>query len=194
MALPAVWGATAAEVRRRYPADDLLAGDVRPLTRAIDVAAPRALTWRWLCQVAVAPYSYDLIDNLGRRSPQQLTPGADDLRVGQRMAVVFRLTSFEAPRQWTALTTPRGELLLGPVAMTFAAEPGPGAARDASRIVCRLVTRVDGLASRARAGLLAWGDLVMMRRQLLNLKGLAERDAVRLTSPSRPGPRPAPER
>lgn len=146
------------------------------LTRAIGVAAPPALVWRWLCQIAVAPYSYDWVDNLGRRSPQTLTPGADRLELGQTMAVVFRLTSFEDGHQWTALTSARGERLFGRVALTYAAEPD---GRDA-RIVCRLATSAGGTVSRVRAHALAWGDLVMMRRQLLNLKALAERDATAL--------------
>jgi hypothetical protein len=144
------------------------------MTRAITVAAPVALTWRWLCQVAVAPYSYDWIDNRGRRSPRELTPGADRLELGQTMAVVFRLVSVEDGRQWTAVTTPRGQRLFGPVAMTYAAEPDPAG----SRIVCRLAVAADGRLRRAKAYALGWGDLVMMRRQLLNLKALAERDAA----------------
>ena len=144
------------------------------LTRAIPVAAPPALTWRWLCQVAVAPYSYDWIDNRGRRSPDTLTPGADRLRPGQVMAVVFRLTSYTEGHQWTALVSPRGRRLFGPVAMTYAAEPDG----SDSRIVCRLAVAAGGPVTRVRAHALAWGDLVMMRRQLLNLKALAERDAV----------------
>ena len=135
--------------------------------------APTDLTWRWLCQIAVAPYSYDWIDNRGRRSPQTLTPGADRLELGQTMAVVFRLASFDDGHHWTALTTPRGQRLFGPVAMTYAAEPdGPG-----SRIVCRLAAGARGPLAGVRAHALAWGDLVMMRRQFLNLKALAERDA-----------------
>jgi hypothetical protein len=172
--LPLVWGATDDEVERRYPADELVP-DGLVMTRAIGLAAPVELTWRWLCQVAVAPYSYDWIDNWGRRSPQTLTPGADRLELGQRMAEVFELVSFDAPHQWTGLTTPRGERLFGRVAMTFAAEPD-GAD---SRIVARLVASSPRSAlSRLRAHALVWGDLVMMRRQLLNLKALAERDAV----------------
>ena len=92
------------------------------------------------------------------------------------MAYVFELVSFDAPHQWTGLTTPRGRRMFGPVAMTFAAEPEG----DGSRIVGRLVAGTTGRLSRLRAHTLAWGDLVMMRRQFLNLKALAERDAAAL--------------
>jgi hypothetical protein len=173
MALPMVWGASPDEVHRHYPADDLVPGALL-LTRAISVRAPADLTWRWLCQVAVAPYSYDWIDNRGRRSPQTLTPGADRLEPGQTMAIVFRLTSFDEGHHWTAITTPRGERMFGPVAMTYAAEPdGPN-----SRIVCRIAAAARGPLAQVRAQALAWGDLVMMRRQFLNLKALAERDVA----------------
>jgi hypothetical protein len=122
----------------------------------------------------VAPYSYDWIDNRGRRSPQQLTPGADRLSIGQTMAVVFRLAAFEEGHHWTAVTTERGRRLFGPVAMTYAAEP----AGSGSRIVVRIAVAANGRLARVRAHALAWGDLVMLRRQLLNLKALAERDAT----------------
>lgn len=171
--LPLVWGATPDEHARPYPADTLVD---RPLllTRAIPVAAPAELSWRWLCQIAVAPYSYDCIDNRGRPSPRTLTPGADELQVGQTMALVFTLTSYDAPHHWTALTDARGQRLFGPCAMTYAAEPtGPAA----SRIVCRLAVDTGGVLGWARARALAWGDLVMMRKQLLTLRDLAERDA-----------------
>ena len=88
--LPLVWGATPDERQRPYPADSLVPAPVL-MTRAISVAAPVEVVWRWLCQIAVAPYSYDWIDNRGRRFPRELTPGADHLELGQTMAVVFRL-------------------------------------------------------------------------------------------------------
>ena len=170
--LPLVWGATPDEAARPYPADGLVPEPVL-MTRAVAVDAPPAVTWRWLCQIAVAPYSYDWIDNRGRRSPRELTPGADRLEVGQTMAIVFRLSSFEDGHHWTALTGPRGERLFGPCAMTYAAEPDAAG----SRIVCRLAAAGGGPVRRSRAYALAWGDLVMMRKQLLTLSELAERDA-----------------
>jgi hypothetical protein len=174
--LPLVWGATPDERQRPYPADRLV---TRPLlmTRAISVAAPVEVTWRWLCQIAVAPYSYDWIDNRGRRSPRELTPGAEHLELGQTMAVVFRLVSFDDGHHWTGLTTPRGQRLFGPVAMTYAAEPDHGG----SRIVGRLAAAGGSRLRRAKSYALAWGDLVMMRKQFLTLKELAERDARRGT-------------
>lgn len=173
--LPLVWGATQAEVARRYPADDLYDGPALTLTRAVSAAAPAELGWRWLCQLAVAPYSYDWIDNLGRRSPTTLTPGAEHLELGQ-LATVFRLTDVTPGHQWTGRTTGGPQRAFGDVAATYAAE---SAGPDASRLVCRVVCRVPSWPSRARAVALAWGDLVMMRKQLLTLADLAARDAAR---------------
>jgi hypothetical protein len=181
VALPLTWGVTRAEARRPYVADHLVDETMLSMTRGITVQAPRELTWRWLCQIAVAPYSYDWIDHRGRRSPRTLTPGADRLVLGQRMAVVFELVAFDAPHHWTALTTAAGRRLFGPVAMTYAAEPFG----DDSRIISRLAVPQDGPAGWTRSRALAWGDLVMMRKQLCTLKKLVERDAG-----TRPGSRP----
>ncbi|MEP9362435.1 hypothetical protein ABLE68_05675 [Nocardioides sp. CN2-186] len=170
MVLPLTWGVTPAEARRPYAADHLVDGTMLTMTRGIGVSAPQELTWRWLCQIAVAPYSYDWIDNRGRRSPRSLTPGADQLVLGQPMAVVFELVAYDAPHHWTALTTERGRQLFGPVAMTYAAEP----AGAGTRIICRLAVAQDGPVGWTRSRLLAWGDLVMMRKQLRTLKALAE--------------------
>jgi hypothetical protein len=120
----------------------------------------------------VAPYSYDLVDNLGRRSPRELTPGAERLEAGQAMAVVFRLTDVDEGRHWTGVTGSRGRRLLGTTSVTYAAEPDetePGA----SRLVCRMVTTWPRPARDA----LAWGDLVMMRKQLHTLRDLAAETA-----------------
>ena len=130
----------------------------------------------------MAPYSYDLVDNLGRRSPRTLTPGADELVLGQTMAKVFRLTSFEAPHQWTGVTTPRGARLFGPVAMTYAAEPDGPTGRDAPGRSARRPRRPAGHPRRGPAPL-AWGDLVMMRKQLHVLRDLAEGSATRDSVP-----------
>ncbi|MSZ78085.1 MAG: hypothetical protein F2667_13345, partial [Actinobacteria bacterium] len=135
--LPYVWGARPDEVARRYPADGLLSGPTIAMTRAVPVAAPVDTTWRWLCQIAVAPYSYDLLDNRGRRSPRELTPGADRLEVGQVIGVVWHLVEAVPGRQWTGLTHASAERLFGPVAVTYAAEPD-GRDGVGSRIVCRL--------------------------------------------------------
>jgi hypothetical protein len=172
------WGGTESEVARRYPAD--AAGDAEfgaarlALTRAVGVRAPARLVYRWLCQIKLAPYSYDLLDNLGRRSPQELVEGTDAIAVGDRM-MVFQVTDVEPGHQWTGRMTPSAARMLGRGFVTYAAEPDG----TETRLVVRYVAETRGLLGATLGRLLALGDLVMMRRQLLNLRRLAERDAVR---------------
>ncbi len=138
--------------------------------RAIDVEAPQAVVFRWLCQLRAAPYSYDKLDNFGRRSPQELTPGLEQLERGQRVATIFRLVEFEPGESLTILHRGR---VFGEVACTYWAKR---LGEERSRIVVKLVWSParGSLAGRLERALLPPGDLVMMRRQLLNLKELAE--------------------
>ncbi|VXC30417.1 hypothetical protein [Nocardioides sp. AX2bis] len=179
--LPWVWGATADEASRHYPADDVVAARApgRPLlrmTRAVTADAPPEACWRWLCQLAVAPYSYDLVDNLGRPSPRTLTPGADRLVPGQRMVKVYELLEVDEGRSWTGVTTAAGSLPFGPLAATYAAEPLAGAGGRGgtrTRLVCRMTLPGGGPLVRAKASALAWGDVPMVRKQLRTLASYA---------------------
>jgi hypothetical protein len=164
------WGSTAAERAERLPCDELLEQPDDVLFRAVDVDAPPATLYRWLCQLRHAPYSYDRLDNFGRRSPQTLTPGAEQLQVGQRMVAIFKLAAFEPGRSVTLYS--QGSVF-GRVAITYEARPR-GA--DASRLLAKLlIVYPRGPLSLPMRVVLPPGDLVMMRRQLLNLKQLAER-------------------
>lgn len=178
MALPWDWGCTPAELALELPCDDLVAGRTLHLDRAVACAAPAAWGFRWLQQLALAPYSYDWVDNLGRRSPQQLDPATAETRVGQRMATVYVVTSVDPGRSWTGRLSERGERLSGPLSVTYAAHPVPGGGPDACRLHCRMVVPGRTRAQRARAAALAWGDLVMIRKQLHQLAALAARDAA----------------
>jgi hypothetical protein len=167
------WGTTAEERALAFPGDR----DERPawqsLFRGVSIAAPAVLAFRWLCQLRAAPYSYDWIDNRGRQSPRTLTPSLEQLAVGQTVMEIFRLESFEEPVHLT-LATPaggRGERLFGPMRCTYWVRPANGNVR---LLVKLRLAPTQGSLSRLAKAALAWGDLVMMRRQLLNLKALAE--------------------
>ena len=95
------WGTEDAERRLPFPCDRYVAQAEAAYFRGITVRARPATLFRWLCQMRVAPYSYDWIDNGGRRSPRTLTPGLDELAVGQSMMRIFTLVDFVKDRHLT---------------------------------------------------------------------------------------------
>ena len=66
------WGVSDAETQRRYGCDDFVGEPTLEAWRGVTVRADAATVWARVRQVRLAPYSYDLVDNLGRRSPREL--------------------------------------------------------------------------------------------------------------------------
>jgi hypothetical protein len=157
------WGVTEQEVVRAYPCDDLLSSPVLSVWRGVTVHAPAQEVWPWLCQLRLAPYSYDWLDNLGRRSPRELR-GLPDPKPGERFSSVGgrfgvgRVLSVVHEEHLTAS-------IMGAV-MSYVLIPQG----DATRLVLKIVMRRD----RWYASAAAVGDLPMARRQLKNLKARAE--------------------
>lgn len=142
----------------------------RSLIRAIDVSAPAAIVFRWICQLKIAPYSYDWLDNSGRHSPRQLTPGLEQLELGQNF-LIGRIVEFEAGHHITCVILPELESTFGSTTLTYAVK---NITPTTSRIVVKANIGARDWLERLRRFLLAWGDLIMMRKQLITIKSLAE--------------------
>ncbi len=171
--LPFIWAVRRNELGEYYPCDAHLPDADAVLWRAVDVVAPASTVFRWLCQLRVAPYSYDWADNGGRRSPSQLTPGTDLLERGQRVMTIFRLAEFKIPDHLTiVMNSPLGLRIFGALAVSYRVISEQDLR---ARLVAKLRVRYPRtLWGRCMQTLFPWGDLLMMRKQLLTLKELAE--------------------
>jgi hypothetical protein len=101
MSVAETWGTDAAERGLPFPCDRYLDQPDGVYFRGVTIRAGAPAIFRWPCQMRVAPYSYDWIDNGGRRSPRTLTPGMDALAVGQSMMRIFSLVDFAPDRRVT---------------------------------------------------------------------------------------------
>jgi hypothetical protein len=166
------WGVSDSEVMRSYPCDEFAATPAVRAWRGVSVAAPAEAVWPWVAQVRLAPYSYDWIDNRGRRSPRELA-GLAEPRTGESFTAVGgrslgRILSVDTGKQLTGA-------IMGAY-MSYVLVPEDD---DATRLLLKVVMET----SRLRAFGLTLGDLIMARRQLLNLKRLAERHHRRSSTP-----------
>jgi hypothetical protein len=157
------WGVRDDEITLGFPCDDLVPEPALSAYRGVTVQAAPERVWPWITQIALAPYSYDWIDNLGRRSPQELHD-VPEPKVGANYS-----TAFGRP-VGTIVSVTSGKQLTGQIAgatMSYVLIPEG----SATRLLLKVVTA----RGRLIAPLVSLGDLVMARRQLLNLKRLAER-------------------
>ena len=158
------WGVSDQETRLHYGCDDVVARPTLEAWRGVTIQARPDTVWARLRQVRIAPYSYDLVDNLGRRSPRELRDLPDPV-VGDPFTRAFgrdqgRVVSVEPGRQLTAT-------IMG-AHMSYVVVP----AGAQTRLLLKVVADVRPWL----APVVSLGDLPMARKQLLNLKALAESD------------------
>ncbi len=168
------WGATPDEVAALMPGDDLVPHPTFDATRAITIAARPDQVWPWLVQAGTGRagwYSYDLVDNLGRRSADRIIPELQDLAAGGIVPLTpsgrlgLRVHSLDAPRS----------MVWGSAEETTWSWVLSDAAEGSTRLVTRFRSRsVAGIPTAAFMIPLELGDSVMMRKMLLTLKGRAE--------------------
>jgi hypothetical protein len=146
----------------QYPCDQFVAESAWQAWRGVTVDTPPECVWPWVVQIRLAPYSYDWIDNLGRQSPRDLR-GLPEPVVGDPFSTsagrpVGRIVAVEPGVHLTAT-------ILGCFVSYLLVPQG-----DSTRLLMKLTAR----KARRYGPLIVLGDLVMARRQLLNLKRLAE--------------------
>lgn len=157
----------------RVPHDPEARRAVRSRRTTADVDA----LYLWLCQLRRAPYSYDWIDNFGRRSPRVPMPDLRVVRPGDTFMTIFELVKAEPGRSVTLRMRQNGRWarIFGDVIVSYSIEDVP----DGRFLVASIwFAPIGRFLSRARRDLLVWGDAAMMRKQLQTLCRLAEESSA----------------
>jgi hypothetical protein len=163
------WGVSESEMLRTYPCDDFVASPTLQAWRGVHIEAPAEVVWPWVAQVRLAPYSYDWIDNLGRRSPRALA-GLPEPEAGDRF------TTAAGRELGRIVSVDPGKQLTGTIMGAFMSYVLVPQEHDTTRLLLKIVMRTTRWVALG----LSVGDLIMARRQLLNLKQLAERTKAHL--------------
>jgi hypothetical protein len=168
------WGATPDEVSRPLPGDELVADPTFNATRAITIAAAPDHIWPWLVQVGVTRagwYSYDILDNLGRRSARRIIPELQGLAPGD---VVPMSPNGKQGIRVYSMNTPHSMVWGTPGDTTWAwqLDENPD---GSTRLITRVRSRYRWLSpSIAFSALIEFGDIWMMRKMLMNIRERAE--------------------
>ena len=173
------WGATAEEMSRKLPGDELLADPDIVSTRAVTIDAPAGAVWPWLVQMGSGrggAYTYDWIENLfglGMHSADEILPQFQDLKVGDELPLgpnrpVMRVEVCD-PERTLAIRFADGNWVW---IFALAAEDGR------TRLISRNRIAAPGAPPPVRLlNLLVMepGSLIMERKMLLGIKQRAER-------------------
>ena len=80
-------GASDDELQSPFPGAAIVPGGVRTATMAVTINAPTSRVWPWLVQMGTDRggwYSWDLLDNFGRRSADRIHPEWQKIGLGDR--------------------------------------------------------------------------------------------------------------
>ena len=167
------WGSTNAEIDSAVVGDDLCPNAHVSATRSITLAAPPDEVFPWIRQMGFGRagwYSYDWIDNLGRKSATSIHDEWQQVRSGDLIPagpISFVAAIVEPPRAFVLQIT-SGNPVRPWLQFTLAYELR--AVGDSTRLITRMRSHISVPGGSLFERLvLAPGDGLMVRRQLLNL-------------------------
>lgn len=174
------WNASVDEIASVMPGDELIDAPQLNATRSITIAAPPEHVFPWIRQMGFGRagwYSYDLIDNLGRRSATRIHPEWQNVNSGDRVPggpIDFTAVTVDEPRV-VVLALGQPNAGSARVAFTLAYRLDSIDDTSATRLVTRVRSRIDLPAGRLAARyVLGPSDGFMLRKQLANLRRRAE--------------------
>jgi len=170
------WGATDAEIKRSMPGDEIVGKPSFNATRAVTIHAPAQNIYPWIVQMGVTRagwYSYDLLDNLGRRSAESILPEHQNIQVGDLIPLSpdgkqgMRVKYFRK-NKWMLWWDEKGD-----TSWVWEIHPeGEGSARLITRV--RVKYRFFSPAILFNL-LIEFFDILMMRKSMLGIKRRAEK-------------------
>ncbi|MGD8717343.1 MAG: hypothetical protein PVH29_00845 [Candidatus Zixiibacteriota bacterium] len=171
------WGATAEELARPMPGDELVPDPDLDSTRAVTVDASAADVWPWLVQIGYRRagfYSYGCFDNAGLPSADRILPEYQGLKAGDDIPLSdtdgMKVVTLEPPR-FMVWNHPTGIL-----SWAWGLYPdGEGRTRLVTRLHARYVWKVPAIFGYF---IVDFGDFIMMRKCMLGIKRRAEGRSV----------------
>jgi hypothetical protein len=172
------WGATHDEIQGTVVGDNLCSASAVTATRCITLNAPPHEVFPWIRQMGFGRagwYSYDWIDNLGRKSATRIHPEWQDIHSGSKVPggpIDFTAAIVEAPHSYVLLVQPAGKL--GQrfcFTLAYELREHPRGTRLVTRMRASIKVPGGGIAER----LLAFGDGIMVRKQLTTLAHMVRR-------------------
>ena len=198
------WGATDDEIAGPFPGAGIVPGASRGGTMATTIEAPPAQVWPWLLQMGTDRagwYSWDRLDNFGRRSADRLHPEWQDIALGSHLVAHpdgsqwWEVAGFE-PERFLGLRAPY-DLRLRPFDPTgprprfytdslwgFLLEDLPGG-RTRLIVSGYWVLRPRWLQPLLSFAFLEPAHWIMQKRQFTNLKRLAARAPTPIDIPDK---------
>jgi hypothetical protein len=104
--------------------------------------------------------------------PLKLIPGVDELETGQKIMFIFKLVDFERNKHLTIHLNKIAVKLFGDTVISYRIF---SESQGKCRLLVKMLVRYPkGFLGMLLSRILPLGDLIMMRRQLLNFKKLSE--------------------
>ena len=173
------WGATTDEINSVVVGDDLCSNATLIATRSITISAPPQDVFPWIRQMGFGRagwYSYDWLDNLGRKSATSIHDEWQSVVAGDKIPsgpISFTAAIVDAPRHFVLEIQSMGKKsprLHFPLAYELRDDP------RGTRLVTRMHSHIAlPFGSLIEKLIIGPGDGIMLRRQLLTISKNASR-------------------